>query len=358
MMTRATTLLFGLGIVLGGCATGHSAGGEAEEGSRSAFTLACASEQECLDAAALWSCQELINIEAYERACTRTPDGGEGWTCLEGADGRVLCTNPAIDLEPGAGWTCAVEEFRGTVCTTEQPLRGEKPGLLPPGTGSWRCAVEEFGVVCEQDGGAGQGPGVPGETVPEVPGEGGKLPPTSSGQVPRPGEFRSQTPGGWGAPASGNNPGAYRDAHFDAAFPDGLTIGCVEGHQATFTSAKAIETFLPYGGSPGILERDFVDPSDATSAGVFAGHLVAATLAAGFDGYDEAFGTSDTSLGDLVAKEGACQGMTVKQILAAANAVIGGCDSTRSPEQLKSCVAAINENFVDGRRAGNYLVFP
>ena len=39
------------------------------------------------------------------------------------------------------------------------------------------------------------------------------------------GDFRSQTMGGWGSNCNGNNPGCYRDANFDSAFPDGVTLG-------------------------------------------------------------------------------------------------------------------------------------
>ncbi|MEE9461087.1 MAG: hypothetical protein V3V53_04610, partial [Bacteroidales bacterium] len=39
------------------------------------------------------------------------------------------------------------------------------------------------------------------------------------------GIYRTQTPGGWGAKAAGNNPGTYRDLNFDNAFPNGLVVG-------------------------------------------------------------------------------------------------------------------------------------
>ncbi len=32
------------------------------------------------------------------------------------------------------------------------------------------------------------------------------------------GQYRTQTQGGWGAHAAGDNPGSYRDAHFNEAF--------------------------------------------------------------------------------------------------------------------------------------------
>ena len=34
------------------------------------------------------------------------------------------------------------------------------------------------------------------------------------------GQFTTFSQGGYGTNCNGNNPGCYRDAHFDAAFPD------------------------------------------------------------------------------------------------------------------------------------------
>ena len=61
--------------------------------------------------------------------------------------------------------------------------------------------------------------------------------------IVRIGDFRSQTQGGWGSTCSGNNPGCYRDTHFDTAFPDGVTIGCDGGESLTFTSSAAVRDF-------------------------------------------------------------------------------------------------------------------
>jgi hypothetical protein len=335
------------------------------------FTVQClgSSGQECVETAELWSCQEFISLDYWNQSCTRTPDGREGWTCSERPDGRAICVRPEMDKDvSGPGWTCNVDEFKGTICVTSRPLADLGPSIVPPGgTGVWECELQEFGIVCvPADDGSGSGEGQTPDAGEVPPSEGGDEPGSSSQDggdapssdaMPRPGEFRSQTPGGWGAPAAGNNPGAYRDAHFTDAFPDGLTIGCEGGYQVTFTSAKAVEVFLPAGGTPGVLDGDAVDPSALPSAGVFAGHLVALTLAAGFDAYDPSFGSSDVAMTSLVALSGSCSGMTAGQILNAANAVIGGCDA-RSPAEIKDCAAAINENFVDGARAGGYLGYP
>ena len=62
------------------------------------------------------------------------------------------------------------------------------------------------------------------------------------------GQYRTQTQGGWGSRASGNNPGTYRDSHFDYAFPNGLQVGC--DLTLNLTNSQAVENFLPAGGTP------------------------------------------------------------------------------------------------------------
>lgn len=156
--------------------------------------------------------------------------------------------------------------------------------------------------------------------------------------------FRSQTQGAWGSPASGNNPGSYRDANFSAAFPNGLTIGCTNA--LTLTSAAAVEEFLPSGGQPSVLPNGAsVDPDFGNT---FAGQLVAATLTLGFDAYDPNFSSNAQSIADLIYNNGIFVGMTVGELVAIANDVIGGCSDEYSPAQLTQGLALFNENYVDG----------
>ena len=166
---------------------------------------------------------------------------------------------------------------------------------------------------------------------------------------------RTQTPGGWGAPANGNNPGVYRDAHFDTAFPDGITLGC-GGNTITFTSAAAIEAYLPCGGGSFTITGVSVDPS--CSGNNLINHLLAATLSVGFDLNDPNFGSSNYNLQDLVINTGTFQGWTVGELLALANDVLGGCNTSYSPVSVKSGLAMINENYVDGNSNNGNLDCP
>lgn len=157
--------------------------------------------------------------------------------------------------------------------------------------------------------------------------------------------YRTQTPGGWGAPANGNNPGVYRDAHFDTAFPDGLVIGCDE-HSLTLSSAQAIEDYLPCGGQPAVLTTSYDNPD--CIGNVLTGHLVAITLSLGFDAADPDFGTPDGYLGDLTINNGDFEGWTVTDAVAMANDVLGGCADDYSASQMVDVISMLNENFVDG----------
>jgi len=174
------------------------------------------------------------------------------------------------------------------------------------------------------------------------------------------GEFRTQTPGGWGAPPEGNNPAAYLLANFESCFGD-LVVGCDSQYTITMTSAGAIEAFLPTGGKPGSLKNDYVDPTKKTEAGTLAGHVIALALSVGFDICDDNFSTSETGLASLeVADEDSlCYGMTVQEVLDEAKKVLGDCDSgSFTPTQIYECVSAINENFVDGKTDNGFLKLP
>lgn len=169
------------------------------------------------------------------------------------------------------------------------------------------------------------------------------------------GQYRTQTPGGWGAPANGNNPGVYRDANFDAAFPSGLQIGCTNTLQ--LTSASAVEDFLPSGGTPSMLPPGtMVDP---TSYGnTLAGHLVAVKLSIGFDAYDPNFAPANGYLGNLILNSGPYTGFTVTEIVALADQAIGGCVMSEDLSALTAALTLINENFVDGVQNNGNLDCP
>jgi hypothetical protein len=108
------------------------------------------------------------------------------------------------------------------------------------------------------------------------------------------GDFCTYTMGGWGSgcPESqagdmmSTQPGCIRDHFFAAVFPSGVTIGDPAGVGAgsptlfamKFTSALAVENFLPSGGTPMPLTADITNPDTKAAGGVLAGQILALTL--------------------------------------------------------------------------------
>ena len=169
------------------------------------------------------------------------------------------------------------------------------------------------------------------------------------------GQARTQTPGGWGARAQGNNPAAYRNAHFAACFPNGLILGDQEGidgdrcHALVLTTSAKVERFLPNGGGAAALTCDELNPASSRS-GSLSNHLAAAMLSVGFDRCNPDFGRSDVGLGDFVVsdRQSPCYGWTVDQVITEGNLVISGCGGRLRPTDIAGCLALVNENFVDG----------
>lgn len=131
-----------------------------------------------------------------------------------------------------------------------------------------------------------------------------------------PGDFRTQTQGGWGATPNDNNPAAYLQANFASVFPTGLTVGCSTGNALKFTSANAIINFLPQGGTASALIVSYINP--LTVNNVFAG-------------------------------------WTVMQLLNEVNQILGGCNSNYTFSQLNTAVTSVNENFDNGTIVGSFL---
>lgn len=174
------------------------------------------------------------------------------------------------------------------------------------------------------------------------------------------GLFRTQGQGGWGARPQGHNPGTYLVANFDEVFPAGLTVGTADGNQVLFTSGAAILDFLPQGGTAAPLTGDAVDPTDLGN--VLAGQTTALTLNVFFDMADPDFGASDVLLAGLVVADetSPCFGMTVWEVLEAANGILGGGSyyDGAAAAAINECVSRINENFDNGTVDEGFLKLP
>ena len=172
--------------------------------------------------------------------------------------------------------------------------------------------------------------------------------------------YCTQTQGGWGAAARGGNVGARRNRAFARVFPAGLTIG--GARTAHFTTAAAIEAFLPAGGTAGVLTASTVNPA-TTSGGVLAGQLVALTLNVEFSAAGEFDQDATTALGALHLAQGPFAGLSVDAFLALANQIIGGDRAAldafgASLSDLNAAATAINESFVDCESTGSAFLAP
>jgi hypothetical protein len=125
-------------------------------------------------------------------------------------------------------------------------------------------------------------------------------------------------------------PGCIRDHYFSTVFPGGMvTIGHASGFTATWTSAAAIEAFLPDGRAPNVLTGDLTDPV-STSAGILASQILALTLNREYSCAgiftDVGLSPADYCYGEQVIGNdcGKFAGLTVDEFLMLANKAVGG----------------------------------
>jgi len=125
-------------------------------------------------------------------------------------------------------------------------------------------------------------------------------------------------------------PGCIRDHYFSTVFPGGeVVIGHPSGYTARWTSAAAIEAFLPGGGTPGVLTGNLVNPI-STPAGVLAGQVLGLRLNREYSCADVfttvGLSPADYCYGDEVigADCGKFVGLTVDQFLVIADKVVAG----------------------------------
>jgi hypothetical protein len=162
--------------------------------------------------------------------------------------------------------------------------------------------------------------------------------------------YATFTQGGWGAKPSGNNPGRLLATNFSRVYPGGaVVIG--QTRTITLTSPYAIEKFLPQGGTPAKLTQSYVNPTSKIS--VLAGQVLALKLNVDFS----AAGITRMGLGTLTVVSGELAGATVNEVLALANAVLGGAPLPVGVTlaDLNDTVTRINENFDGGSGNNGYL---
>jgi len=165
--------------------------------------------------------------------------------------------------------------------------------------------------------------------------------------------YETYTPGGWGAPARGNNIATKRDKYFGSIYGSYLKIG---GNKTIkLNGPDAIEAFLPSGGTPGKLTQNYVDPTGSTTAGEFASQVLALQLNVDFSNA----GYIKPGLPNLkVAPGNKLAGYTVMQVLQLANIALGGgaLPAGCSYSDLTDLLSKINGNYDGGTSNNGYLV--
>ncbi|MCX6360352.1 MAG: carboxypeptidase regulatory-like domain-containing protein [Armatimonadetes bacterium] len=164
------------------------------------------------------------------------------------------------------------------------------------------------------------------------------------------GRYTTYTQGGWGARACGNNPGALLLARFGAVYPAGyVTVG--GAYTLKFTSAAAIQAFLPQGGTARALTASAVNPTGSIT--VLAGQVLALRLNIDFSNA----GIIRSGLGGLTIQSGPFAGLMVNQFSVIANSVLGGgvLPAGKSLSDVNNTATAINENYDNGTTNKGYL---
>ncbi len=166
--------------------------------------------------------------------------------------------------------------------------------------------------------------------------------------------FRTQTIGGWGQKAIGNNAGAYLLENFDMAFPNGVTIG-TDGASLTFTSAEAITKFLPSTGTSKALAESLIDPRKQEVRNTLASQALALSITLGLDAYDSEFAANTAAFADMKIAYGDFEGMTIRMLLDEANLALAGMESKYTFAQLNEALSLVNESYVDGEMTNDFI---
>jgi hypothetical protein len=178
-----------------------------------------------------------------------------------------------------------------------------------------------------------------------------------------PDSFCTYTQGGWGGP-SNSVPGGIRDANFATCFPSGLTVGGF--YTIHLSTANDVKLYLPDGGTPNVLDHNYVNPGgDGTISRNLGAQLTALTLSLRFANcgvpHFHPFGHLVIASG-VHSLTGPFAGVTVDSIVTLANIVLGGFTGVLPPgitvADLTDALDAINNNFDNCNVSRGYLVYP
>jgi hypothetical protein len=175
-----------------------------------------------------------------------------------------------------------------------------------------------------------------------------------------PGEFVTGSQIAWGHDPTSLDITAVLVAQFGtvyAATGGLLTVGLAApaGHSMVFDSGDSIVAFLPQNGTVGVLTATLLDPT-SSSAGALGGSVVALALNIAFSDAGLLAHPAGVSFGDLeftglenapglTGPLASLDGMTVRDLLSAAEVVVGGGASPFSPIDMWQLVEQANQVF-------------
>ena len=168
----------------------------------------------------------------------------------------------------------------------------------------------------------------------------------SNGDVVTYGQFE------WDA---GGTASSILQAHYGAVYAS--TFGTVEigipgsaGFSVQFSGYAEAQAYLPSTGPAAPLNADLLDPT-TTSSGQFGGEVLALTFNVNFA--DDGFlpGTSAVAFGDLTVcgmADTTLDGLSVRQVLAIANTLLGGGSNGYSLANVAALAGSLNTSFGGG----------
>ncbi len=182
------------------------------------------------------------------------------------------------------------------------------------------------------------------------------------GEVQPGDEFCTYTQGGWGSRPHGGNPGTILADNFASVYSAGILVGDLTGpYSMSFSSASAVEEYLPARKTPGPLTSSHENPTTppGTESGVFGGQVLALQLNVDFSDA----GVTQRSGGPLGALYycnlgDSLHGQTIYEILAAANTALGGGElpDGYTYSSLNQLVTNLNEAYRDCGPASDWTI--
>jgi hypothetical protein len=157
------------------------------------------------------------------------------------------------------------------------------------------------------------------------------------------GDYCAYTQGGYGGRGGPYN---LLSGNFTTVFPTGIEVGIpgAGGYSMKFTTAAAVQAYLPDGSTADVLTEDLVNP-ESTSAGVFGAQVLTLKINVAESG---ATNGTPAGFGSLYyCKAGdTLSGSTVAQILAAMETALGGgaVPAGQSITSLNALADDLNKN--------------